>query len=374
MRNSGGYSRALAMPGMLACVLLAGTMMALMPGASRGQDAAATDEWKVDPMRGPVDLGLTDPALIGAIDVHLHLDPDSPGAGGVIRAIDVIDAVAIAKARGMRGFVFKTHQDAGSAGAAYLIRKHFAPTFEIFGRMASNYATGGVNVAALEHYSQMKGGWGRIFEMPTRDSITATTRPGSMDAANLARTRPWMLMMPPGTPPYIAVSKNGELLPEVKQLIATLAKIRTVDSNGRMVLATGHATPEEHLLLAREGRKQGLQVLLTHPGDIPQLTEAGQLGAFAELTASNVYKTEAAREKAAAFVKNVGAEHIIVSTDCGQTGNVYPTDCLVLTARGLRAHGVTQREIDLMYKINPAKLLGLPPPDEAATATTAARP
>jgi Family of unknown function (DUF6282) len=372
MRNFAGYSRAFAVPGLLACALLAGTVVAFTPGTGRGQDA--TDEWKVDPIRGPVDLGLTDPSLIGAIDVHLHLDPDAPGAGGVIRAVDVIDAVAIAKARGMRGFVYKTHQDAGSAGAAYLIRKHFAPTFEIFGRMASNYATGGVNAAALEHYSQIKGGWGRIFEMPTRDSITATTRPGSMDAANLARTRPWMLMMPPGTPPYIAVSKNGELLPEVKQLIATLAKIRTVDSNGRMVLATGHATPEEHLLLAREGRKQGLQVLLTHPGDIPQLAEAGQLGAFAELTASNVYKTEAAREKAAALVKKVGAEHIIVSTDCGQTGNVYPTDCLVLTARGLRAHGVTQREIDLMYKINPAKLLGLPPPDEAATATTAARP
>jgi hypothetical protein len=110
--------------------------VAFTPGTGRGQDA--TDEWKVDPIRGPVDLGLTDPSLIGAIDVHLHLDPDAPGAGGVIRAVDVIDAVAIAKARGMRGFVYKTHQDAGSAGAAYLIRKHFAPTFEIFGRMASN--------------------------------------------------------------------------------------------------------------------------------------------------------------------------------------------------------------------------------------------
>jgi hypothetical protein len=42
-----------------------------------------------------------------------------------------------------------------------------------------------------------------------------------------------------------------------------------VDSNGRMVLATGHATPEEHLLLAQEGRAQGLNALLTHPGDIP---------------------------------------------------------------------------------------------------------
>jgi hypothetical protein len=92
------------------------------------------------------------------------------------------------------------------------------------------------------------------------------------------------------------------------------------------------------------------------------------------LTASNVYKTEAARAAGAAFVKKVGAEHIIVSTDCGQTGNVYPTDCLALTARGLRAHGVTQRELDLMYKTNPAKLLGLPPPEDTATATTAARP
>ena len=52
-------------------------------------------------------------------------------------------------------------------------------------------------------------------------------------------------MMPEGTPSHIAVSRNGELLPSVKHLIAELAKIRTVDTNGRMVLATGHATPED---------------------------------------------------------------------------------------------------------------------------------
>ena len=329
-------------------------------GISRAQDAGQLDDWKVDPMRGPVDLGLTDPALVGAIDVHVHLDPDAPGPSGVIRALDIFDAVTLAKARGMRGFVFKTHQDAGSAGAAYLARKH-APGLEVFGRTASNYSTGGVNVAELVHYSRIKGGWGRIFEMPTLDSITATTRPGSMDPANLERTRPWMLMMPEGTPPYIPVSKNGELLPEVKHLIDVLAKIRTVDSNGRMVLATGHATPEEHLLLAREGRRQGLNVLLTHPGDIPQLPEAAKLGAFIEVTASNIYKNEAGRTAAANLIRKIGAQSIIISTDCGQTGNVYPTDCLALAARGLRAHGITQAELDLMYKTNPAKLLGLPP-------------
>ena len=332
---------------------------------SRGQDARL-DDWSVDPIRGPVDLGLTDPSLVGAIDVHLHVDPDAPGTGGVIRAVDVFDATRIAMARGMRGFVFKTHQDTGSASGAYMVRRHVSPTFEIFARMASNYATGGINPAALEHFTQIKGGWARILEMPTRDSITATTRPDSMTPANLARTRPWMLMMPPETPPFIAVSRNGELLPEVKHLLGVLAKIRTVDSNGRMVLATGHATPEEHLLLAREGRRLGINVLLTHPGDIPQLPEVARLGAFIEVMASRIYKNEAGRAEAAALIRKIGAEHIIVGTDCGQTTNVYPTDCLVLAARGLRAHGITQREIDLMYKVNPAKLLGLPPPEASA--------
>jgi hypothetical protein len=365
--------RASALPWRMLLALLPCAMLILMLGPGFAQTAADLPEWNVDPMRGPVDMGLTDPSLIGAIDVHLHLDPDSPGASGVIRAIDVFDAATIAMSRGMRGFVFKTHQDTSSASGAYLVRKHLSASFEIFGRMAQNYSTGGINVATLEHFSQIKGGWGRIYEMPTRDSITATVAPNSMSRENLARVRPWMLMMPEGTPPFIAVSKNGQLLPVVKQLIAELAKVRTADSNGRMVLATGHATPEEHLLLAQEGRRLGLNVLLTHPGNIPQLAEAARIGAYIELTAATVYKTRAQSAAAAAMVKKIGAEHIIVSTDCGQTTNVYPTDCLVLAARGLRANGITQRELDLMYKVNPARLLGLPPPDEATILPAQAR-
>jgi len=41
----------------------------------------------------------------------------------------------------------------------------------------------------------------------------------------------------------------------------------------------------------------------------------------------------------------------------------------------MRAHGVTQRELDLMYKVNPAKLLGLPSLEEIGLTppTTASR-
>ena len=323
-------------------------------GAPQGRATAPAnpDDWRVDPTRGPVDLGLTDASLVGAIDVHEHLDPDAPGTGGQIRALDGFEAAIMAKQRGMRGIVFKTHQDPTSAAVAYLVRRHAVPGFEMFGRMALNFSTGGINVAAVEHFTQIKGGWGRIVEMPTRDSVTGAR---NMEPAFLAQNRPWMLLMPPGTPPYVATSKDGHLTPEMTYLIGVMAKIRTVDSNGRLVLATGHATPEEHLLLAAEGRKQGLQVLLTHPGDIPQLPEVARLGAFIEVNASGIYKTDAASKAAADLVRKIGAEHVIVGTDCGQTVNVYPTDCLVLAARGMRALGVTQRELDLMYKVNPAK-------------------
>src|SRR5262245_36787480 len=127
-----------------------------------GQAAANPDDWRVDPMRGPVDLGLIDPSLVGAIDVHQHLDPDAPGTGGQIRALDGFEAATLAKQRGMRGIVFKTHQDPTSAAVAYLVRKHVVPGFEMFGRTALNFSTGGINVAAVEHFSQIKGGWGRI--------------------------------------------------------------------------------------------------------------------------------------------------------------------------------------------------------------------
>lgn len=333
------------------------TMLAFSTaGTGQGQDGPAP----VDPLRGPVDLGLTDPGLVGAIDVHMHLDPDAPGSGGQVRGIDAFDEAAIARARGLRGFVFKTHQDPASAGVAYLLRTHAEPGFEAFGRMALNYATGGINVAAVEHFSQIKGGWGRIVEMPTRDSVTGAT---NMDPAFLAQNRPWMLLMPPGTPPYVAVSTNGQLLPDVKFLIAAMAKMRTVDSNGKLVLATGHATNDEHLLLATEARRQGLQVLLTHGHRAPvaQQVEAAKLGAYIEYTGLDTARRniDAALKDAVANIHTVGAEHIIFGTDCGQTVNPLPTDCMVLTIKALRARGITEREINLMYKENPARLLGL---------------
>lgn len=354
--------------GMVACVALSfsfmtGTAHSQARGGSGYVDPYAGYDFSViDPGRGPVDMGLRDPALVGAIDIHEHLDADAPGSGGKVRSLDLWDASIIGAARGLRGLVMKTHQDFGSAQQVYLVRKHAGLTnFELYARMANNMSTGGINVAALEHWISIKGGYGRIFEMPTRDSCGKDGKGG--DPSEWKAARPWMLMMPPGSPTCIPTQKNGELLPEVKYLIAEMAKVRTLDANGKLILATGHATNDEHLLIAKEGRKDGLHVLLTHPGDIPAVAEAIKLGATAELTAH--FENEKNKQQAADFVKKYGAENIAYGTDCGQNVKPFPTDCMSIVAKGMRARGVTEHELDLMYKVNPAKLLFLDLPTEA---------
>ncbi len=52
-------------------------------------------------------------------------------------------------------------------------------------------------------------------------------------------------------------------------------------------------------------------------------------------------------------------------SDAGQAGTVYPPDALALAANKLRANGFTEQELDMLFKINPAKILGLAPPTAA---------
>ena len=101
--------------GALAVIVLA-VVSTVGPGAQQpGAAGAQVEDFRVNSARGPVDLGLTDPVLVGAIDVHSHLDPDSPGPGGQVRGIDAFDFATLAQHRGMRGFVWKNHQSPGSA-------------------------------------------------------------------------------------------------------------------------------------------------------------------------------------------------------------------------------------------------------------------
>jgi len=117
------------------CVLIAGLAFKNVIGVGNAQAPPNQPPFQGDPdnldrvdgTRGPVDLNLMDPALVGAIDIHEHLGP-GPRYTDQKMSIDVFDEAKLAKRRGMRGFVFKSHLDGSSAAAAYLVRSHVEPT------------------------------------------------------------------------------------------------------------------------------------------------------------------------------------------------------------------------------------------------------
>jgi microsomal dipeptidase-like Zn-dependent dipeptidase len=161
--------------------------------------------------------------------------------------------------------------------------------------------------------------------------------------------------------PFVRVSQNGQLLPETKRVIAVIAR-------QNLVLATGHPTAEEALMMIREGKEQGVKhMVVTHAMLQPihmsdaQMLEAAKMGAYIEFVYNGLvgsYKEFTFKDYARA-IRYVGVEHCILSSDMGQPANPLHPDGLILLFQGLKEQGITTAEINRMAKENPARLLGL---------------
>lgn len=269
--------------------------------------------------------------LTGAIDMHAHSDPD-----GTPRSIDAIDLAKLAKSRGMRALVLKNHYEP-TASLAYIVRKE-VPGIEIFGGISLDLTVGGVNPAAVEWMTKVKGGYGRVVWMPTFDSENQVITSKQQR-------------------PFARVAKDGKLVPEVVQVIGIIAK-------HNLVLETGHSSPTEALMLIREARAQGVQnILVTHAMSDPvrmsiaEMQEAAKLGAYLELV-----WVRPGSDAAQAYVKAiraVGPQYIVLSSDLGQATTPLHPDGLLAMYQYLKSQGISEAEIDRMAKTNPAKLLGL---------------
>lgn len=268
-------------------------------------------------------------ALKGSVDIHMHPHPDI-----VERPVDSFEAANLAKSYGLRAIVLKNHYES-TAAQAYLLRRH-VPGIEIFGGMTLDLTNGGVNPAAVEHMATLKGGYGRIVWMPTYDA----------EAAVRASRQP--------NRPFAAVSRDGTLLPATIAVIGIIAK-------HDLVLATGHVSPEEGLMLVREGRRAGARhMVVTHAMDqdwtVAQMQEAAAMGAFIEWAKPLGNPTI---DQYADGIRKVGPQYGIVS----QAGVSHlPPDLVGAFVVALHERGFTDAEIDRMMKENPARLLGLSVP------------
>lgn len=238
--------------------------------------------------------------LSGVIDVHVHCAPDS-----VPRAIDAIDLAKLAKARGMRGLVLKSHWEP-TASMAYLVRKE-VPGIEVFGGIDLNISVGGMNPEAVERMAKITGGWGRFVWMSTFDSHA-------------------QILFSKENRPFVAVAHNGQLLPETKKVVAMVAKYH-------LILATGHNTPEEDLLLIREGRAQGVRgIIVTHAMMAPihmsieQMKQAAASGALLSLYTTGSSATT--KNSSSPTMPGRSAQSARTTAFCRATWDCRPTHCI----------------------------------------------
>ncbi|PYR34819.1 MAG: hypothetical protein DMF89_09320 [Acidobacteria bacterium] len=275
----------------------------------------------------------------GAVDLHYHVDP---GYG-------VYEHLAQAKAAGVRALLLKNHYE--PTGALVMLLRPQFPGLELYAGFVFNRSSGGVNVAGIEYMASIRGEPqpGKIVWLPAGDTEKEAT--GGRN--------------PNPKAPFVAVSKNGQLVPEVKQALAVIAR-------NNFTLASGHVVAEEALLAFREAKAAGVQRLIaTHAADLvgrmtlEQMKEAARLGVWIEFDYRNTLEGNRTE-----LIRGVGPEHCFLSEFW--TKNQPPKEYAGAAGVGafaaeLKKRGFTDRELEMMFKDNPAKAIGLSvsPPSRA---------
>jgi hypothetical protein len=282
----------------------------------------------------------------GVIDMHVHSHPDVFG-----RNMDDIDVAQLAKARGMRGILLKNHV-AETASRAALVMK-VVPGIEVFGGVVLNKAVGGINPDAVEWMHRTYGGRGKVVWLPTFESDKHVKTLGKPDAVGLV------------------AAPNGQVTPQMEAILKIIAR-------ENLLLATGHVHPEEVIAVVRRGRELGVKNMLVTHGltNVPGLTMAQakqvvDMGAVIEVCflqfragpnaplAFLTHWTQINARHVAAAVKELGAKGLVISSDLGQSANMTHPDGIEVAIAEMKREGVSDADIDVMMRKNPARLLGL---------------
>src|SRR6185369_5864986 len=283
---------------------------------------------------------------VGVIDMHTHTHPDVFG-----RNIDDIDLATLAKARGMRGIVIKNHISETASRAA--LTMHAVPGIEVWGGIVLNNAVGGINPNAVEWMHRFYGSRGKVVWLPTFESDKHVKTFGKP------------------TDVGIVVAPGGKVTPQMEEVLKIVAR-------ENLLLATGHVHPEEIVAVVRRGRELGVKnIIVTHAlTNVPGLTMAqakqvADMGAVIEicflqfLAGPNAplpfltHWTQVNARNVAQAVKEIGAKSVVVSTDLGQSGNMTHPDGIESAIAAMKKEGISDADIDLMMRKNPARLLGL---------------
>ena len=289
-------------------------------------------------------------ALDGGYDLQVHVAPDV-----IERRIDDLDLAKEFLARGLRGFVLKSHYFPTAERAKVVSRA--VPGISAYGAVTLNHSVGGLNPVAIE----LAGRSGcKIVWMPTVDAANETA--GRLDGPTTklpfwAKIQRELAATGIAPPPLTVLDSSGKVSEAARRCVELIAR-------HNMILATGHLGRVEIFQLVKTAREMGTQrVLVTHaefPSQnltVEEQYELAQMGAFIEHCFTTMYTGKAPWDAAFAAIRKVGPERCVISTDLGQTINPPVAEGFAMFAQTLMDGGFSTADIKRMAVTNPSALV-----------------
>ena len=288
--------------------------------------------------------------LKGSVDLHVH-----PAPSPLPRRVDAVEAAQAAESIGMRAIVVKSHHHSTVTDVLALGRDLNGLPVKVFGGIALNSAVGGLNPHAVDLARKLGG---RIVWFPTIGSPQHIAH----HAAHPDLKFPKLAVHVREERPIDVLDENGELRPEVHDIIGL---IKEHDA----ILASGHMAPDRILAVFEAAHAAGVRrLLVNHPNFVVEAThEQGrrfvELGAVIEHSLcmyddrSSFYNWDI--DVLLGWISAVGADRSTLGSDLGQMKNPLPSEAFTKIVGQLLDAGLGEADVDAMVRRNPARLLDL---------------
>ncbi|WP_422768705.1 DUF6282 family protein [Plantactinospora sp. WMMC1484] len=291
-----------------------------------------------------------DRLLRGAVDVHVHGQPDL--SAGLRNRGDDLAVARLAQAYGISGWVLKSHLWATTDRARSLRQAMAGTGFTVHGSITLNPPVGGLEPSVVE-LAAAHGA--RVVFLPTWGGAADLGRGGYISTL-LGRVSPSFAEYHART--AITLCDPGGTLS-----VRTRAVVDACHALG-LALATGHASVEESLTVAAYCAEIGQRLLVTHPlhytTDPALLREFAATGAYLEFCNAPLVHPDGhlTLRDVDRALHAVGPERAILSTDVFSRWVPPEPECLRMFVEQLAYLGWTAEQIGTMVTTNPRAFLG----------------
>lgn len=290
-----------------------------------------------------------DELLVGAIDLHCHVDLEFSAAEP--KREPETQWLAKAEAMGLRGVVLKSHWWP-TVSAVPLIRASTSSAVSVWSSVALNSCVGGPHPCVVEACAALGG---KVVFLPTWSARNDIERRGfSHRLRSVYQNFPRL-----ENPGFVFTDDRGDLLPLAKELIECC---KAKD----LTLGTGHVSWQESLALAKEAHGMGFKrLIVNHPlsdmigAPLDALKRAAELGAFVETCWNQLAPGRMDPRELVAKLRTIGLPQVVASTDYFRPYSPNPPELFRMFLGMLHEGGLSRDEVKQAGCVNPARAMGL---------------